>query len=89
MTAHQTDLPTVARTAGGDEAIAVLVERLRSLAGALHRRLPAITDGEAWVHVDGALSCLHGALIELEELEELEDDTRHRPVLSGSPTPSA
>ena len=63
------------------DTIGSLVERLRSLAGALADRLPELDDGVAWVHVDAALACLHGALIELEDL----DDAGRQPVGSGVP----
>jgi glutamate/tyrosine decarboxylase-like PLP-dependent enzyme len=63
------------------ETIGSLVERLRAVAGALADRLPEVHDGETWVHVDAALACLHGALIELEDL----DDAGRRPVGSGGP----
>jgi glutamate/tyrosine decarboxylase-like PLP-dependent enzyme len=66
---------------GAPDTIGSLVERLRALAGALADRLPEVEDGVAWVHVDAALACLHGALIELEDL----DDSARRPVGSGAP----
>lgn len=63
------------------DTIGSLVERLRALAGALADRLPEVDDGVAWVHVDAALACLHGALIELEDL----DDAGRQPVGPGVP----
>jgi len=63
------------------DTIGSLVERLRSLAGALADRLPEVDDGVAWVHVDAALACLHGALVELEDL----DDAGRQAVGSGLP----
>jgi len=66
----------------GPESMTSLVERLRALAGALTDRLPVV-DGEQWVHVDAALTCLYGALIELEDLDRVGDpmgvDTSVRP----------
>ncbi len=51
------------------ETMAPLVHRLRALAGDLADRLPDATDGSAWLHVDTALTCLYGALVELEGLD--------------------
>ncbi len=61
---------TVSRSGVAEpETMAPLVLRLRALAGDLADRLPDATDGAAWLHVDTALTCLYGALVELEGLD--------------------
>jgi hypothetical protein len=62
------------------ESIVSVVARLRSSADTLHRCLPEMVDGESWARVNAALAALHGALIELEELEGATPDRPGAPV---------